>query len=173
MPGPSVVIRKARESELPLISVLEKSGDALFRAAGMDVIADAPAPEPGSYRAALEGGRLLVAADEHGAALGFIRLEILDGGPHVEQVSVRPDAAGHGIGAALLAAAEQLARAGGHRRLTLTTFRDVPWNGPYYTRLGWRALPAASLPHELAAARQHERDLGLDAWPRQAMAKDL
>jgi hypothetical protein len=57
--------------------------------------------------------------------------------------------------------------------MTLTTFRDVPWNGPYYTRLGWSALPAADLPPELAAARRHERDLGLDQWPRQAMAKNL
>jgi GNAT superfamily N-acetyltransferase len=168
-----VVIRAARESELPLISALEKSGDQLFRAAGLDRIADAPAPEPDAYRPALEDGRLLVAVDERDAPHGFIRLEMLDGGPHVEQVSVHPDYAGRGIGASLLAAAEQVARARGHRRMTLTTFRDVPWNGPYYTRLGWSALPAADLPPELAAARQHERDLGLDEWPRQAMAKNL
>jgi len=57
--------------------------------------------------------------------------------------------------------------------MTLTTFSDVPWNGPYYARLGWSALPEAGLPPELAAARQHERDLGLDQWPRQAMTKSL
>lgn len=168
-----MVIRAARESELPLISALEKSGDGLFRAAGMDRVADAPAPEPDTYRPALQDGLLLVAVDERDAALGFVRLEMLDGDPHVEQVSVHPDCAGRGIGAALLAAAEQLARARGHRRMTLTTFRDVPWNGPYYTRLGWSTLRAADLPPELAATRQHERDLGLDEWPRQAMAKNL
>ena len=148
---PSLVIRAARETELPLISGLEKSGEGLFRAAGMDHVADAPAPEPDAYRPALENGRLLVAVDERDAAIGFIRLEILDGDPHVEQVSVHPDHAGHGIGASLLAAADQLARARGHRRMTLTTFRDVPWNGPYYTRLGWSALREADLPPELAA----------------------
>ena len=88
-----MVIRAARESELPLISALEKSGDQLFRAAGMDRIADAPAPEPDAYRPALEDGRLLVAVDEQDAPVGFIRLEMLDGGPHVEQVSVHPDRA--------------------------------------------------------------------------------
>ncbi len=139
----------------------------------MDRIADEPAPEPDVYRPALEDGQLLVAVDERDAAIGFIRLEMLDGEPHVEQVSVHPDHAGRGIGASLLAAAEQLARAGGHRQVTLTTFRDVPWNGPYYTRLGWSRLPEADLPPELAAARQRERDLGLDEWPRQAMTKSL
>jgi GNAT superfamily N-acetyltransferase len=168
-----VLIRPAQERELPLISALEKSGDKLFRAAGMDRVADSPAPEPAAYRAALQGGRLLVAVDEQDAAVGFIRLEVLDGEPHVEQVSVHPDHAGRGIGAALLDAAEQLARARGHRRITLTTFRDVPWNGPYYARLGWSALREADLPPELAASRQHERDLGLDEWPRLAMAKSL
>lgn len=168
-----MAIRAARESELPLISALEESGDELFRAVGMGRVADAPAPEPGAYRPALQDGRLLVAVDGQDAPVGFIRLEMLDGGPHVEQVSVHPDRAGHGIGASLLAAAEEVARARGHRRMTLTTFRDVPWNGPYYTRLGWSALRTADLPPELAAARQHERDLGLDEWPRQAMAKNL
>jgi GNAT superfamily N-acetyltransferase len=109
MPEPSGVIRPARESELPLISELEKSGEGLYRAAGMDRVADAPAPEPDCYRPALEDGRLQVAVDEDDTPVGFIRLEMLDGEPHVEQVSVRPDHAGRGIGASLLASAEQLA----------------------------------------------------------------
>jgi GNAT superfamily N-acetyltransferase len=173
VPSPRAVIRAARESELPLISALEKSGEKQFRAAGMDRVADAPPSEPDAYRPALDDGRLLVAVDGRDTPLGFIRLEILDGDPHVEQVSVHPDHARQGIGASLLAAAEQLARARGHRRITLTTFRDVPWNGPYYTRLGWSIVGEADLPPELAAARRHERDLGFDEWPRQAMAKSL
>jgi GNAT superfamily N-acetyltransferase len=173
MPKPSVDIRAARESELPLISALEKSGENQFRVAGMNRVADAPAPEPDAYRPALDDGRLLIAVDGTDTPVGFIRLEILDGDPHVEQVSVHPDHAGHGIGASLLAAAEQLARARGHGRITLTTFREVPWNGPYYARLGWSVVGEADLPPELAAARRHERDLGFDEWPRQAMAKSL
>lgn len=50
---------------------------------------------------------------------------------------------------------------------------DVSWNGPYYARRGWVLLPEHEWGPELAAARQHERDLGLDQWPRQAKAKDL
>ena len=49
--------------------------------------------------------------------------------------------------------------------MTLTTFADAPWNGPYYRRLGWRDLPAAELGPELASIRRHEASLGLDACP--------
>lgn len=53
------------------------------------------------------------------------------------------------------------------------TFVDAPWNGPYYRRFGWCELPATELRPELAAMRRHEASLGLDAWPRTAMIKQL
>lgn len=166
-------IRTSRLHELPLLSALEKAGDVHFRAVGMDRVADSPAPEPSVYEAAHHAGRLLVAVDHRDRPIGFVRVELVDTVPHVEQVSVHPDRAGWGIGAALLAAAEDWARARAHDRITLTTFRDVAWDGPYYTRLGWRLLPEALWGPELTDVRLHERALGLDEWPRQAMVKRL
>lgn len=138
----------------------------------MNRVADAPAPDPRAYGDAHQAGRLLTAVTDD-ALIGFIRTEILDNEPHVEQVSVHPDHQGRGVGAALMRAAERWARSQGYTRLTLTTFRDVSWNGPYYARCGWVLLPEHEWGPELAAVRQHERDLGLDQWPRQAMAKVL
>jgi hypothetical protein len=37
----------------------------------------------------------------------------------------------------LMQAAESFARARNLRSLTLTTFTDVPWNAPWYSRLGF------------------------------------
>ena len=42
--------------------------------------------------------------------------------------------------------------------VTLTTFRDVPWNAPYYERLGFRTLAADEITPGLAAIRAHEAD---------------
>lgn len=70
-----------------------------------------------------------------------------------------------------MSAAEGLAQERGYDRMTLTTFRDVPFNGPFYESLGWQILPADGLTPDLAAARQEEADAGLDAWPRQAMVR--
>jgi hypothetical protein len=52
------------------------------------------------------------------------------------------------------------ARAQGFDELSLCTYRDVPWNGPYYRSLGFAEVT------ELAAyqrrLREVERDLRLD-----------
>ena len=55
--------------------------------------------------------------------------------------------------------------------MTLTTFRDVPWNAPYYERLGFRVIAPADQGPELAAlvAEEAERIPG-DA-PRVAMRR--
>jgi hypothetical protein len=37
--------------------------------------------------------------------------------------------------------------------LTLTTFAGIPWNGPYYARLGFRTLDVTSLSFGLQAVR--------------------
>lgn len=108
-----------------------------------------------------------------GVLIGFVRIEMLDDEPHIEQVSVHPDHQGNGVGRTLLHAAEQWAQAHDYTRMTLTTFRQVPWNGPYYSRLGWAVLPENEWEADLAAARRRERDVGLDRWPRQAMVKSL
>lgn len=70
-------------------------------------------------------------------------------------------------------AVEERARAGGYDRITLTTFRDVPFNGPFYASLGWRALADDDLTPGLVAVRREERRAGLDRWPRQAMVRHL
>ena len=57
--------------------------------------------------------------------------------------------------------------------MTLLTFRDVAWNGPYYRRLGFVDVPDAALGPELAALRKHEADLGLDVSIRGAMLLPL
>ena len=94
-----------------------------------------------------------------------------DGSAHLEQVSVHPDHAGQRIGADLIDAVASWARDRGDERLTLTTFADVPWNAPYYRKLGFRALPDDALGPQLAAELSEER-MRFTA-PRVAMARDV
>ncbi len=71
-----------------------------------------------------------------------------------------PEHGRRGIGTALVHAACEEARWAGPDSLTLCTYRDVPWNGPFYRRLGFSQDPAP--PPHLARIRRHEQDLGLD-----------
>jgi len=65
------------------------------------------------------------------------------------------------------------AQARGLPAITLLTFRDVPWNGPYYASLGFGSLVDAELTPGLLALRAHESELGLDRQSRHAMRLDL
>ena len=94
-----------------------------------------------------------------------------DGSAHLEQVSVHPDHAGQRIGADLIDAVASWARDRGDERLTLTTFADVPWNAPYYRRLGFRPLPDDVLGPQLAAELTAERERF--TAPRLAMAREV
>ena len=52
-------------------------------------------------------------------------------------IAVDPDAAGKGVGSALIGALEDTARAAGITDLSLATHRDMPGNVDFYRKLGW------------------------------------
>ncbi|MGH3991445.1 MAG: GNAT family N-acetyltransferase [Pseudonocardiaceae bacterium] len=81
---------------------------------------------------------------------------VLDGCAHVEQVSVASAFARRGLGAALIEHLAAAARAEGRPALTLTTFRDVPWNAPYFERLGFVVVEPGEQGPELAALVDRE-----------------
>ena len=166
------VIRPPAADELGRLVEIEAAAGRAFADHGMPEIA---ADDPGSptelepYRAA---GRALVAADPGGPVAYLLAAEI-DGCLHVEQVSVDPAHAGHGIGAALIDHLAAAARADGRPALTLTTFRDIPWNAPYYARLGFRELPEGEWGPQLRALVAHERDAIPGHHPRVTMIRPL
>jgi hypothetical protein len=73
----------------------------------------------------------------------------------------------------LIEHAETWARDRGLAALTLTTYVEVPWNGPYYERLGFRYLTPDEETPGLRAIRDRERRSGLDAWPRACMRRTV
>lgn len=115
------------------------------------------------------GGALLALLD--GQAVGFILLLPVDGRAHILEISVRLLHQGGGIGRALLNAGEAWAMQTGYTEVTLTTFRDIPWNEPAYLTRGYRAFqPCAEHPH-LLAIQAEERASGFEQAPRLAMVK--
>ncbi|MGW2026777.1 GNAT family N-acetyltransferase [Streptomyces decoyicus] len=172
-----MIIHVPSLAELSALRAIERAAGEAFRGLGMAAIADDEPPLPAQLTAFQRAGRALAAYEEPGRAaadeparpLGYLLWEPVDGCTHIEQVSVHPQHAHRGIGRALIDRAE---RDGGPAPLTLTTFAEVPWNAPYYARIGFRVLTDAELTPGLRAIRAHEAALGLDRWPRVCMRRE-
>ena len=168
-----MTIRPALAEDGEALRRIERLAGERFREVGMDAIAD---DEPDSIEALAEyavAGRSWVAIDSHGTPIGYVLVDVVDNCAHVEQVSVRPDHQGTGVGRALLDRVRQWATSNGRHALTLTTFGDVPWNRPLYEHLGFRVLSDAEIGPEMRAVRDREASHGLDTATRVCMRLDL
>jgi GNAT superfamily N-acetyltransferase len=169
------VIRPAVAADVDAIRAVGVAAGERFRSSLDPRIADRaddPPFDPAELAAAVADGALWV-ADESGEVVGFLLAEVVDGCVHVEEVSVRPEAEGRGLGSALLDAVAERARAEGRPAVTLTTFADVPWNRPFYERRGFRVLHEDEVTPGLAAKVAAEAGAGLDPTLRVVMRRDL
>jgi GNAT superfamily N-acetyltransferase len=145
---------------------IERAAGSLFREIGMPEIADdepLPVEELARYR---QDHRAWVAADDADVPAAYLIAGIVDGSLHIEQMSVHPRAARRKIGRVLLDHAAAYAAASGIGGLTLTTFAEVPWNGPYYARCGFRVLEDNELSPGMRAVRDREKAHGLHRCSR-------
>ena len=166
-------IRAARAAEIPGLRELDWDAEQIFGDIGMPEITGYEPPPFDQLADSQRAGLLWVAVDEDDGPASFLMAVLLDGCLHVEQLSTDPASARRGLGRALLDHAADRARADGLPALTLTTFSDVPWNGPYYARCGFRVLRDDEITPGLREVRAHEAALGLDRWPRVCMRRDL
>jgi ribosomal protein S18 acetylase RimI-like enzyme len=111
----------------------------------------------------------VLVVEEVGEVIGFATCQACADALHLWELAVHRDHQGRGAGRTLMAAIIALARERGLTAVTLTTFGDVPWNGPFYRRLGFRTLAAGELNERLRAVSAQEAALGLDVAARCAM----
>jgi GNAT superfamily N-acetyltransferase len=168
-----MLIRDARAAEVARLRDIDWDAGQIFRDIGMPEAAEFEPRTLDELAESQRTGLLWVAVEESDEPASFLMAVVLDGCLHVEQLSTAPARARRGLGRALLDHAAGLARAGGVPALTLTTFADVPWNGPYYERCGFRVLADDELTPGLREIRAHEIALGLDRWPRVCMRRDV
>jgi len=156
------VLREATPRDLPALRELERAAGAPFRSLGMAVIADDEPPGVTELSAFQADGRAWVYTDTDDVPVAYLLVDVLDDQAHIEQVSVHPDHARQRLGQRLIDHVEIWARTRGLASLVLTTYRDVPWNAPYYARLGFTELEEPALGPGLREVRRQEADRGLD-----------
>ena len=169
----AVSIRASRADDGPTLQTIEILAGARFVEVGLTSIADdSPLPIP-TLTAYAEAGRSWVAVDDLNRPVGYALVDLVDSQAHLEQISVHPDHQGQGVGQALIGRVRSWAKASGCSTLTLTTFTDVPWNGPLYEHLGFGALGPDEIAPGLRQLQLDEAEHGLDPARRVAMALDL
>ena len=166
-------IRPATEADLPVLREIERSAGRCFADLDMTFVAEDEPPSIETLREYLAADRAWVSTDSDDRPVAYLLAEVVDGNAHLEQVSVHAGHAHRRIGRALLDHMTEWAREKGHPAITLTTYTEVPWNGPYYERCGFRYLGDDELTPGLRAIRAAEAAHGLDQWPRACMRRDL
>jgi GNAT superfamily N-acetyltransferase len=166
-------IRAAKVSELARLQAIERAAGRWFADIGMALVAQDEPPSVETLGEFQEDDRAWVWVDAGDEPIAYLIAEVVDGNAHLEQVSVQPDHAGRGIGRALIDHLLDWAREHSLPAVTLTTYVEVPWNGPYYLRYGFRYLDDGELTPGLRDIRAAEVAHRLDRWPRACMRIDL
>ncbi len=151
------MIRHPTPAELPGLAAVELAADARFATLGIVF-----PPGTTMIEEVSDPGRVYVTGRP---PVGFALVSGLDGNVHLDQLAVHPVHEGKGLGTALLEAVCALGD------VTLTTFRDVPWNAPWYARRGFHVLDSAEWGPGLEALVAHERELGIEVAPRVVMRR--
>lgn len=168
---PTFCVRPARPGDAARLQSVEVAAGAAFADVGHpDVADDEPFPRE-DLEAYANAGRGWVVADENDRPVGYVVVDIVDGCAHVEQVTVHPDQQGMGLSRLLVDEVERFAKRQGLPALTLTTFADVPWNGPLYAHLGFVVLADHELGPGLRSVRLEEAAHGLDPDQRVCMRR--
>jgi GNAT superfamily N-acetyltransferase len=139
-------IRPARGNEVGQLQNIDLASATLFR--GLDLIDFGPLGEPSDpipedrLRKGFGEGLIWVAVDDHEEELvGFALCSDRGEDLYLDQLSVLPSHGRRGIGTRLVRRAIMEAESRAYRRLSLSTFRKVAWNGPFYRKLGFREVP--------------------------------
>lgn len=162
-PPPGYTISPATRDDISALIEVDLAAGQLFAPTGLiagEAIIDHVPPIV--FEQAIDAGDVHKAHGAEGEPVGFALISPRGGTLYLDQISVHPEHGRQGLGAALMHHVFRIARQRKLRRVTLSTFRDVPWNGPFYRRLGFREL-----------SRQEMADWMLDLESIQAETLDV
>lgn len=158
-------IRKANRVDVTDLPAIERRAAQLFldqlAATGLTVDSLNHVNSVADLALACQAGRLWVAETAIGELVGFALVLDFDEYAHLDELSVVPEHGQQGVGSALLHQVCEWATAAGYRAVTLRTFRDVPWNAPFYQRRGFAITDSAQLTSRHVALEQVEQQRGL------------
>ena len=165
-----IKIEIADTSDAQFLPDIERSSGEAFRPLpSLAWIADDDVQSLERHSELIELGQAWVARSDQGI-VGFLSAERFVNSLHIWQMAVHSNFQKKGIGRALIVQAKQAAASAGLTNLTLTTFRHVAWNEPFYASCGFRTLKPNDLCERLKATLDAEERAGLPLDQRCAMS---
>lgn len=149
-------IRAARVDELEFLREIERAAGRRFAEIGLDAVAESDPVPLDTLQAQQQDGEVWVAADADARPVGFIVTFAFEDAIHIEELSVLPDHGGRGLGTRLIETVAEWAKRQGFQALTLSTFRDVAWNAPFYERIGFGPVEESEMSANVLGAFQAE-----------------
>lgn len=155
-------IRAASAEHIPFLAAIEQRAASLFPAGSIPDHIRSDTLPPDLVYEGVRNGNLWVVLDAGGIPVGYALVRFVEGLALLAQIDVLPEHGRKGLGTRLIREAAQWAGEQGYERLYLTTFTHVPWNAPFYARLGFRTLHEGNTPDAIRAILGEERDYGLE-----------
>lgn len=135
-------IRRAVQLDIPSMIAADQAASELFRPTGLvPDMAAIPESVPADIFAAAIEEQMVLAVTYEGEPVGFALCRVMEDTLYLDQISVDPAHGRKGLGRALMSEVEKLASQHSVSSVTLSTFRTLKWNGPFYKSLGFRELP--------------------------------
>lgn len=167
------MIRRPHPHEIKLLPQIENEADLRYRRMGLGRILEMPPASLASLEAGRRESRLWVAVSPLNQPIGFALMKFPGGTAWLDQLSVLRRWQGRGYGRALIARTAAAACDLGHRALHLSTYRNVPWNAPYYARRGFEEMPRGEWPRAFRMQFMEENSHGHPPWRRTIMRRLL
>lgn len=167
------MIRPPHPHEIKLLPDIENAADQRYARVGLHRVLTMPPASVASLAHGRREGQLWVAASPQGRAVGFALMKLRAGRAWLDQLSVLDAWQGRGFGTALIDRTAQAARVLGYRSLFLTTYLDVPWNAPFYTRRGFAEVPRGQRDWPIRLQIPMENSHGHPSWRRTVMSREV
>lgn len=166
-------LRLARADDAAAFPAIERSAARAFgQVEGLESLVDGWTMPVERHRLLIAKGHCLTASVDDAIA-GFLVGERFGRALHIHEMSVAENFQQRGIGAGLVRACGIDAANAGCECLTLTTFAEVPWNAPFYRRLGFELITDLAAWPRLSASLREERASFGEVQKRIAMVRFL
>jgi predicted N-acetyltransferase YhbS len=165
--------RSAHAEELPLLAQIERSAATLFLDTPYAFLANDEPLSLDFVRQRFQAGQVWVAVDPQNVVVGFAITRELDDTIYLQEMDVAPAHGRRGLGSGLVETVCTWAQLQGYSAISLSTFHDLAWNAPFYSKLGFRILDESELSMGFQQIRRQELEAGLPISTRVIMYREL